>query len=259
MITTLLLSEARLRRAALPLAPFWSAATWALISGVITARLYHVWTDWPYYADQPGMALLIWRGGLSIIGGGFGVALGLLLWKQWERKHLRVLSKIMLQKSSPLPSPKPSITVLQLCDAVAFAAPFGQAIGRLGNYFNQELFGPPTTLPWGIFIDAAHRPTLFLAATHFHPLFAYEALAMLSFGSLLWLTAPVTRRAFGTGAFAASYVLFYTIIRFFLDFLRVEKSMIGGTLLSINQGMMIAVFASVFVVCCVKTVRQHPS
>ena len=107
----------------------------AVPAGVVGARLYHVMTDWRRFTDQPIKALYIWEGGLGIWG---AVALGSLgaLWVAHRR----------------------GIPYGPLADACAPAIPLAQAIGRLGNWFNQELFGKPTTLPWGLKIDLAHRP-----------------------------------------------------------------------------------------------------
>ncbi len=175
--------------------------------GMVGARLYHLATDWHLYAGQPWTTwFATWNGGLGIYGGIIGGALGLWIWKRCCAR---------------------SIGWLQLLDAVAIALPLSQAIGRLGNYFNQELFGLPTSAPWGIFIEPAFRPTEFAEFTHFHPLFAYEALpnALLFLGLIgVWRWSQKNKElpffALGSGFYAGLYALSYGVTRFSLDFLR---------------------------------------
>jgi prolipoprotein diacylglyceryl transferase len=128
-------------------------AYWGVPGGLIGARLYHVVTDYNrlYVHDFWGI-FKIWDGGLGIPGGILG---GVLAGYLCARRH-----------KAPVPN---------LLDMVAPALPLAQAIGRFGNYFNQELYGRPTTLPWGLHIDAAHRPVDLIGVTTFHPTFAYEA------------------------------------------------------------------------------------
>ena len=141
----------------------WKAAWWALAGGLIGARLYHVldlWTE--IYALDPISSLYIWNGGLGIIGGLIGGFIGLWLYKRFMNYDLRFMN---------------------LLDLVFFGLPIGQAIGRLGNWINQEVYGLPTNLPWGIYIDNK--------SGRFHPLFAYEAFWML-LGFALMLLAEKT-------------------------------------------------------------------
>ncbi len=131
-------------------------AIWAVPFGLIGGRLYHVITDWELYFGEgrnPVTALYVWRGGLGIWGAiAFGV-LGL-----WIGARLR------------------GIKILPLIDALAPGVLVAQAIGRWGNWFNQELYGRPTDLPWGLEIDVAHRPAQYLDVATFHPAFLYECL-----------------------------------------------------------------------------------
>ncbi|HET8931287.1 MAG TPA: prolipoprotein diacylglyceryl transferase [Acidimicrobiales bacterium] len=129
-------------------------AYWGVPGGLIGARLYHVITDYNrLYVDNFWGIFKIWDGGLGIPGGILG---GVLAGYICARRH-----------KAPVPD---------LLDMVAPALPLAQAIGRFGNYFNQELYGRPTTLPWGLQIDPAHRPPDLIGVTTFHPTFAYEAL-----------------------------------------------------------------------------------
>ena len=141
----------------------WSMLLPVLVLAVIGARLYHVIHMWGFYSQDPWLIPQIWKGGLGIPGAVAGGVLAIWLYSRWAK-----------------------LNTLRWFDIFASAMLLGQAIGRLGNFVNQELYGPPTTLPWGIPIDAAHRvgPWTDLAAypvdtTRFHPLFAYEALLNL--------------------------------------------------------------------------------
>lgn len=192
----------------------WPESTWNLgllliaACALIGARIYHLATDWHIYADAPWPAALqIWNGGLGWYGGMIGILAGIALWRRWQ---------------------KPAASWLQILDSFALALPFGQALGRWGNYFNQELFGPPTTLPWGIFIDVSRRPEIWQNAERFHPLFLYESLGNILLGTGLFLLWKWTARSkseapwpqLGSGAFLAFYGLGSGCLRFSLDFLR---------------------------------------
>lgn len=189
---------------------------WIIAGGVVGARLYHVVTDWPLYQAQPWAALYIWRGGLSVIGAVLGgmVVLAVSLWR--KRRAAEV----------PL-----------YLDLAVFGVPFAQALGRWGNYFNQELYGPPTKLPWSIWITAAKRLPGYEAYATYHPLFAYEMVAMVVFGLVLWLVDARRKISLGSGRLFAVYVGYYAILRFILEFGRLDARRFGA--LTINQGVMI--------------------
>lgn len=185
-------------------------------NAILGARLYHLWTDWSLYQSDPWPAVIeVWQGGLGIYGALCGGILGVFLWK--------FLSNIPVRG-------------MILLDALAISLPLGQAIGRWGNYVNQELFGPPTTLPWGIFIEPTLRPSQFALATHFHPLFLYESLAMLSLWLFLRLLLWQERRhstaltEVGSGLFTGLYLFTYGSIRFSLDILRWDLATYWGQL-----------------------------
>lgn len=124
-----------------------------VVVGLAGARLYHVLNELPFYLEHPVLIPAIWHGGLAIHG---AVATGALYLFYYTHKQ--------------------RIFFLKLADVLMPALLLGQAIGRWGNFFNQELFGAQTTLPWGIFIDPANRPLGFGQFTHFHPAFLYESL-----------------------------------------------------------------------------------
>jgi prolipoprotein diacylglyceryl transferase len=191
-------------------------ALWAVPAGVIGARIYHVMTDWKSFEGRWFDVLKIWQGGLGIWGGiGLGVPVG--LWAARKRG-------------------------LQTADALWAAAPalpLAQAIGRWGNWFNQELFGRPTTLPWGLKIDVANRPEQYQDVAAFHPTFLYESLWNFALcGVLLWIDRRFRPKA---GRLFAMYVAGYTFMRYFIERLRVDKaSLVFG--LRINEWVSGVVF-----------------
>ena len=168
--------------------------------GIVGARLYHVATDSHLYfgpGRDPVNALKIWEGGLGVWG---GIAFGVLgAWLVARRKQIR------------LPA---------LLDAVAPGILVAQAIGRLGNWFNQELFGRPTTLPWGLQIDLEHRPVGFEQFDTFHPTFLYELCWNLAAAAVLVLLDR--RFRLGHGKVFALYVMLYTAGRFWIEALRID-------------------------------------
>ncbi len=177
---------------------FSAIALWAVPGGLIGARLYHVATDYQLYTDRPLDAFKIWQGGLGIWGGIAGGALAAWL---YVRRHNMDFAAIM--------------------DTVAPALPLAQAIGRWGNYFNQELFGRPTRLPWGLKIDVANRLS-YTGYSTFHPTFLYESLWDLAVvGLVLWAEKHVRLRK---GYLFAVYVALYTFGRFFTEYLRIDKA-----------------------------------
>ena len=176
--------------------------------GILGARLYHVITSPDAYfgpGGDPVRIVQIWRGGLGIWG---GVAAGLAA-AAWlmRRRGLRLAP---------------------LTDAVAPALLVAQAVGRVGNWFNQELFGAPTALPWGLEIDDAHLPAGCAPGTRFHPTFLYAALWNLAGGALLVLLVRRLRRRDGTtgGRLIWAYLMVYTAGRAWIEHLRVDEAAI---------------------------------
>ena len=178
-------------------------AVWAVPFGIVGGRLYHVITDNQLYFGPGGSgfagAIKIWDGGLGIWG---AIAMGSLgAWIGAKRK---------------------GIALLPVADAIAPGVAVAQAIGRLGNYFNQELFGSPTNLPWGLEIDAAHRPAGYAEFATFHPTFLYEALWMLGVAALLvWADK---RYNLGHGRVFALYIVLYCVGRFWIEALRIDSA-----------------------------------
>lgn len=174
----------------------------AVIFGIIGGRLYHVISSpRPYFGEggNPIKALYIWEGGLGIWG---AIALGALgAWIGCRRVGLKFST---------------------YADAVAPALLIAQAIGRLGNWFNQELFGKPTTLPWGLEIDDAHLPAGFESGTLFHPTFLYELIwCLLAAALILWLDKI---RTFKPGQVMWLYVMVYTVGRLWIESLRIDTA-----------------------------------
>ncbi len=175
--------------------------------GIVGARLYHVITDYQLYfgpGRQPLDALKIWQGGLGVWGAiAFGILGGYLVARRRKIAFPAVL------------------------DAIAPAILVAQAIGRLGNWFNQELFGRPTTLPWGVEIASDYRPAAYAQFATFHPTFLYEILWNLAAAVLLvWLDR---RFRLGHGKVFALYVMLYCAGRFWIEALRIDTvNEIGG-------------------------------
>jgi phosphatidylglycerol:prolipoprotein diacylglycerol transferase len=210
----------------------WSMLLWVIAGGVIGARLYHVIHEWSaVYSKDPLLALQVWNGGLGIPGAVAGGALAVFA-------YTRVRG---------LPTGR-------WFDIFVMAVPLGQAIGRLGNFVNQELYGPPTTLPWGIPIDAAHRVpewanlNLYPVATRFHPLFAYEAIAsLLTLGAMLWISRRFARWLYD-GDMLLIFIMFYGLVRSYLETFRVENWVIAGVPTATWLGLLGFVLAGGFLV-----------
>jgi phosphatidylglycerol---prolipoprotein diacylglyceryl transferase len=190
----------------------WSMLLWAAVGGVIGARIYHVIHQWNFYSANPSLIPQVWNGGLGIPGAVAGGAAAV-----WAYTRIR------------------GLPTARWFDIFVMALPLGQAIGRLGNFVNQELYGPPTTLPWGIPISAAHRVPEWAnlnlypeATTRFHPLFAYEAIAsLLTLGAMFWISRRFAARLYD-GDMLLIYIMFYGAVRSYLETFRVENWMIAG-------------------------------
>jgi prolipoprotein diacylglyceryl transferase len=186
-----------------------AVAVWAVIAGVIGSRLYHVVTDWDAFKDDLGRIPQLWRGGLGIPG---GILFGLL-------------AALYAFKRRGIPV---ALGVTAATPSLALA----QAIGRWGNWWNQELFGKATTLPWALRIDADKVPAGFAPGTTFHPTFLYESL--WCFGLCIALLVIDRRLKLRPGRLFAVYVVGYSIGRFWIEGLRIDPAhTVGG--LRINQ------------------------
>jgi prolipoprotein diacylglyceryl transferase len=211
-------------------------AVWAVPFGLVGGRLYHVATDYQLYFGEdnnPVTALYVWRGGLGVWGaiamGALGVVIGARL---------------------------KGIRLLPVLDAMAPGVLIAQALGRWGNWFNQELFGGPTDLPWGLEIDRDHRPVGYIDVETFHPTFLYEFLwCLAAFAFVVWADR---RFRLGHGRVLALYVMAYTLGRGWIETLRIDDVQLQDVLgLRLNVWTSIVLFvaaAAYFVVVG----RRHP-
>jgi phosphatidylglycerol:prolipoprotein diacylglycerol transferase len=204
----------------------WDMLIYLLIGGVLGARLWHIFSPPPtslaqgittvYYLTHPLAAIAIWNGGLGIPGAVIGGAIAMYIYTRLHHLDFAVWA-----------------------DIAAPGIALGQAIGRWGNFFNQELYGSPSSLPWAIYIDPQHRMAGFTDQAYYHPLFFYESLwNFANVFLLLWLGRRFVDRL-KPGDLMLIYMLNYAIGRFLLDFLRLDASQVGG--INFNQTAMIIV------------------
>lgn len=189
----------------------------------IGARLYFVIFSWSYYAQDWSKILAVWEGGLAIHGALIGGAVGVWLFARINR-----------------------LPFLSITDLLVPALALGQAIGRWGNFFNQEAFGAPTALPWKMFVDQARRPAEFVSAKFFHPTFLYESLWDALLFVLLWLVwrKPLQKPGLAT----AVYVGLYSVGRFFIEMLRTDSLFVGDVRVAQAVSVVGVVIAAVIVV-----------
>ncbi|WP_100444228.1 prolipoprotein diacylglyceryl transferase [Glycomyces xiaoerkulensis] len=196
------ITEARLRSRGAPKWAVLDIAVWAVPFGIVGGRLYHVFTSPdPYFgADgDPWKIVAVWEGGLGIPG---AVVLGAVgVWFACRQLGL---------------------SFAMVADALAPGLPVAQAVGRLGNWFNQELYGKPTELFWAVEIDPQHRIADYGQYATFHPTFLYEALWNVGVALIVW--GADRRRKFGAGRAFALYVLLYGIGRFWIEGLRIDPA-----------------------------------
>ena len=201
-----------------------------VIWGTIGARVWHIFTPplssvqlgltSKYYLSHPLDSLALWVGGFGIPGAFIGGSLVLLF---FARKN--------------------DLSFWKLGDMLAPGLALAQAIGRLGNYFNQELYGLPTNLPWKVFIEPAYRLFEYEAVEYYHPLFAYEAILIFAnFIFLLWIAKRFTERL-KAGDLFLIYLGVYSFVRFLLEFLRLDLALVNG--FNINQVFFVVTFVCV--------------
>jgi prolipoprotein diacylglyceryl transferase len=209
-------------------------AIWAIPFGIVGARIYHVCTDPELYFGEGRHvvnALKIWEGGLGIWGAIAGGAIGAYI---GCRRY--------------------GVSFSSVADALAPGLLVAQAIGRIGNYFNQELFGKPTTKPWGLEIDLAHRPDGYAQFATFHPTFLYELLWNLAAAAVL---IAIDRKLKLTGGRAfALYGMLYTAGRFWIEQLRIDPvNDIGPFRLNVWTSIIIFTISTVYFVATRKRSR----
>ena len=172
---------------------------YAIIFGLIGARIYSVFLDFPYYWQNPTQIIAVWNGGLAIHGALIGGTLAAVIYLRRKKQNF-----------------------WQWADIAAPGIALGQVFGRFGNYFNQEIFGTPTTLPWGIPIELKNRPLEYLNSTHFHPTFLYESiLNLISFAVLYYLHK---KKNLKTGSIFLIYLTNYAVIRILMEVLRTDRA-----------------------------------
>jgi prolipoprotein diacylglyceryl transferase len=193
-------------------------AIWTVPLGLVGARLYHVVTDWSRFSDHLTLIPQIWSGGLGIYGAILGGALG--AWIAGRRVGF------------PLGT---------LLDCIVPGVAAAQALGRFGNYFNQELFGGPTSLPWGLEIDPANRPAQYASNATFHPTFLYESLWDLLVCVTLILVARRAWRRLPGGSLLLLYLALYSFGRFWVEGLRIDTAHHLGPL-RLNQVVAAVIF-----------------
>jgi phosphatidylglycerol:prolipoprotein diacylglycerol transferase len=196
----------------------WNALLLCLVLGIIGARLYHVFSSprggmvgWDYYRQNPLAILQVWHGGLAIYGAVAGGVLGIYIYARLNK-----------------------LSFLQWVDIGTPGLILAQVIGRWGNFVNQELYGYPTSLPWGITITTPYRIppyndlTLYPASTRFHPTFLYESLwNLLGFFLLMYVARRYRDRLLDGDVFCL-YAIWYPVGRIFVEALRPDAWLIRG-------------------------------
>jgi len=202
-----------------------------IIFGLIGGRIGHIISEWQFYQDSLSMIIKIWDGGLAIHGVMIASALAVLLYSRIKKVSFWTFS-----------------------DLIVVTLPLMQSIGRWGNYFNQEIFGEPTDVAWGIPIDIAKRPSEFIQYQYFHPVFLYESILMLLvFFLMLYF---FQKNKFKAGQLTLLYFAIFAVIRFSLDFLKIDMPALGPLLLT--QWISILLFMGA--VCIwIKLVRRKTS
>lgn len=181
-------------------------AIWLVIAAIPCARLYYVAFEWKNYANNPAEIFAIWHGGIAIHGAVLGGLVASLIFARLNR-----------------------ISFWQLADLVAPSLILGQTIGRWGNFFNSEAFGRPTDLPWKLYIPPVQRPPQYAQFEYFHPTFLYESLWNLSVFTLLLVLffRGLKSGRLKTGSIFLTYLVAYSIGRFWIEGLRTDSLMLG--------------------------------
>ncbi len=174
-------------------------AMWGVPAGIVGARIYHVITDWGRFSGNWGEAFKIWKGGLGVLG---GILVGYL--------------------AATIYCKRANLDLKTAMDVIAPSIPLAQMIGRWGNWFNQELYGRPTDLPWALEIDPENRPTRHIEEATFHPTFLYESLWNLM---VVMILIKVDRmRRLSKGMLFIVYFVLYSIGRLWVEALRIDEA-----------------------------------
>ena len=180
-------------------------------AGFVGARIHHVLSAWDFYSQNVWSTIQVWRGGLGIFGGIAGGIIAIALYARIKK-----------------------LNFLTVADLLTPGLILGQAIGRWGNFFNQEAYGIPTNLPWKMFVAPEFRLERFLDFSYFHPVFLYESLwGVVVFLILLKMVKQKEVLRFPAGLIFASYLILYPLGRFFIESLRADQTLVAG--LPLNQ------------------------
>jgi phosphatidylglycerol:prolipoprotein diacylglycerol transferase len=203
----------------------WNGLVWVVLSGIVGARIYHVLTPppsmgitaWEYISD-PSRAFAIWKGGLGLPGALVGGGIAAVVYTRRNGLSFWVWADLII----------PGVAL-------------GQAVGRLGNFFNQELYGLPSDLPWAVAIRRENRVPGYEDSSRFHPMFLYEMILNLVIsGGLIWIGNRFAHRL-RSGDLLGLYTIFYFGGRFFLEYLKLDAPALG-------QGLTIAQVVSALAV-----------
>lgn len=215
----------------------WDMLPWALVGGIIGARLWHILTPPAsmkaqgittlFYLTHPLEMLNLRNGGLGIPGAVLGGFIAVYLYARNKEE-----------------------SILTWADIIAPGLAVAQAIGRWGNFFNQELYGAPTNLPWKLYIAPNKRLPEYANVSYYHPLFAYEFIwNLLNAGVLIWASRRY-KNWLKRGDLFCIYLVFYGVGRFLLEFLRLDPSPVAG--LNINQTLMAVIAVGALAVLVIR-------
>ncbi len=204
----------------------WDSLPWIVIGGIVGARIWHILTPpasmveqgitTMFYLTHPLDAIAIWKGGVGIPGGIIGGALAFYIYAKRNK-----------------------VNFLLWTDIIVPGLALAQAIGRWGNFINQELYGAPSNLPWAISIDLAHRLPGYANVARYHPLFLYESLLNLLIVGLLLSLGRKYADKLRDGDLFLVYLILYPVVRFGLEFMRLDPSPVAGV--NANQLLMAVV------------------
>jgi phosphatidylglycerol:prolipoprotein diacylglycerol transferase len=215
----------------------WDVMPWLLIAGIIGARIWHILTPpasmvemgitTQYYLTHPLDAINIRAGGLGIPGAVIGGALA--LWIYTRKKKLSFASWV---------------------DIIAPGLALAQAVGRWGNFINQELYGAPSDLPWAIFIEPTRRLQEYIDVAYYHPMFLYESIWNLLIMGFLLIIGRKFKDKLYRGDIFLGYLVLYPVGRFLLEFIRLDPSNVGG--MNVNQTIMAVIAISAIILLLLK-------
>ncbi|MDD4607132.1 MAG: prolipoprotein diacylglyceryl transferase [Patescibacteria group bacterium] len=213
----------------------WQLVFYLLIFGLVGARIYHVLCEMPYYLYQPLDILKFWQGGMGIFG---GVIAGVAVVYFYTRKY--------------------HLPFWLWLDILVVGLIVGQAMGRWGNYFNQELYGLPTILNWGIPIDVANRVDKYVLFQFFHPTFLYQSIWNCLACSVLLISHAfrfkkiIRGQLIRPGIIFTTYVWFYSVGRFMIEFLRIDRQPEFGMWRLGHISSLILIITAIVITCCLK-------